>query len=57
MSEKRKIDDADLTEIAGAGELVSSQDDGLKPIVDPPDADIPEPDTDDQNTGNQELGR
>jgi len=56
MSEKRKIDDADLTEIAGAGEPVPS-DKELKPAP-PPGGGGPTdpPDTDDRDGGEQDFG-
>jgi len=57
MSEKRKIDDADLKEIDGAGELsVAKKVPPIEQPFDPPVDDVDPPDTDDRDTGNQEFG-
>jgi len=57
MSEKRKIDDADLTEIAGSGELVAGAEELKQAVPSPPGGGgANPPETDDQGGGNQNFG-
>jgi hypothetical protein len=57
MIKQRRIDDADLMEIAGGGELVISQQKLKQSVPSPPvGGDAVAPDTDDQANGDQTFG-
>lgn len=56
MSEKRKIDDSELEEIAGAGELVKGEDElQPEPFTQPGGGNTQPPDTNAQGGDNQHL--